>query len=396
MILGRRSALGVLAGTGAWVLGCGDDSGSSSGAPLPIPSTPALCSGIEGGTFVRKVPFDDEGPTTFDVATGSGLDGRLYDDLSTLAIGAPTTTTERFYIRTRYPERLDPAAPWRIRVHGLVDSEVLLTVDDVAARVGPRGAHLLECSGNGAFAQFGMLSAAEWDGVPLVELLEAKVKTRPEATRVLVSGFDDHSQPSERSLPGASWIFTFADLKATGAFLATRMNGQPLTRDHGFPIRLVVPGWYGCTCIKWVDEIALVAEDAPSTAHMREFAARTMQKDVPDFARDFVPAEIDQAAMPVRVEEWQVGDRRVYRVIGVAWGGKRPTSAIALRMSADLPYERVAFCAPPQTNATWSWWAHVFAPARPGRHEMRLRVDEPGIRTRRLDSGFYARTVTLA
>lgn len=393
MLLGRRSALGVLAGTGAWVIGCSESDGGGSSSAAP---NPALCRGIEGGAFVRAVPFEGEGPAALDVATGAGLDGRLYDDLSTLEVGSPTTPTSRFYIRTRYPDRLDPNAPWRIRVHGLIEREVALTLEDLAPSSGPRGVHLLECSGNGGGAYFGMLSAAEWDGAPLLALLDAKTARTGAGTRVLVSGFDDHSQPSERSVPGASWIFTLADLEATGAFLATRMNGEPLPRDHGFPVRLVVPGWYGCTCIKWVNEISLVGDDAPSTAHMREFASRTMQSGTPGLARDFAPAEIDQTAMPVRVEEWRVGERRVFRIIGVAWGGKRPTSALGLRMNDDLPFERVAFCAPPTTNATWSWWAHTFVAPRPGLYTMRLRVEEAGIRTRRLDSGFYARSVLLA
>ncbi len=94
------------------------------------------------------------------------------------------------------------------------------------------------------------------------------------ATRVLVSGFDDHSQPSRSSVAGASWIFTFEQLEAAGAFLATEMNGKPLSPDHGFPVRLVVPRWYGCACIKWVNEILLVDEEAPVTSQMREFAGR--------------------------------------------------------------------------------------------------------------------------
>ena len=56
------------------------------------------------------------------------------------------------------------------------------------------GIHLMECSGNGDFARFGMLSAADWAGVPLMEVLEKEAKARPGATRVRVSGFDDHSQ----------------------------------------------------------------------------------------------------------------------------------------------------------------------------------------------------------
>lgn len=396
MLLGRRSALGVLAGAGAWVIGCSESDNNDGSSGTGIASSPALCRGIEGGAFVRTVPFEGEGPAALDVPIGAGLDGRLYDDLSTLEIGAPTTPTSRFYIRTRYPDRLDPSAPWKIRVHGLVERETTLTLDDLAPSIGPRGVHLLECSGNGGGAFFGMLSAAEWEGTPLLALLDAKAPRTSNATRVLVSGFDDHSQPSARSVPGASWIFTRAELEATGAFLATRMNGEVLPPDHGFPVRLVVPGWYGCTCIKWVNEIALVGDDEPSTPHMREFASRTMQSGTPDLARDFAPAAIDQTAMPVRVEEWRVGDRRVYRIIGVAWGGSRPTSALAVRMNADLPFERVAFCAPPTTNATWSWWAHAFAAPRAGLYTMRLRVEEAGIRTRRLDSGFYARTVALA
>src|SRR6185436_10905211 len=144
--------------------------------------------------------------------------------------------------------------------------------------------------------------------------LDAKTKRLRAATRVLVSGFDDHSQPSTHSTAGASWIFTLAELAETGAFLATRMNGEPLPRDHGFPLRLVVPGWYGCTCIKWVDAISFVDDDALATSQMQEFASRTMQNGMPALARDYLPAEIDQAAMPVRVEEWNVGGRLAYRV----------------------------------------------------------------------------------
>ncbi|MBS2014389.1 MAG: molybdopterin-dependent oxidoreductase [Deltaproteobacteria bacterium] len=395
MQIGRRRALGLFAGAGAWVVGCGDDDTSVGAA---IASTPALCRGIEGGVFVRVVPFDGEGPAVLGVPTGAGLDGRLYDDLSTLEVGSLVTPTSRFYVRTRYPDRLDPAAPWRVAVGGLVERELVMSLEEITSRAGARGVHVLECSGNGSGAAFGMLSAAAWEGAPLLPLLRERARWRPEATRVLVSGFDDHSQPSARSTAGASWIFTTGELEATGAFLATKMNGEPLPRDHGAPLRLVVPGWYGCASIKWVNEIVLVGEGEPATSHMREFASRTMQSGTPELARDFRPAEIDAAAMPVRVEEWRVGERRVYRVLGLAWGA-RPLAAapsLAIRMNADRPYEPVAFCASPPDGASWSWWGHAFETRRPGPHEMRLAYREPGLRTRRLDSGFYARTVTLA
>lgn len=409
--IGRRAFLGGALTAGGWfAVGCSDrdtsvgGGGGGAGASVARPRGGAeLCAnGFANGTFVRNVPFDREGPAQLDAPIGEGLDGRLYDDLASLAPNTVVTPTERFYIRTRYPDRLDRAAPWRLSIGGLAEgsadpaARVVLSLDDLAPFVAPRGVHLLECSGNGAGAFFGMLSTAAWDGALLRAVLDAKTKRLPAATRVLVSGFDDHSMPSERSTAGASWVFTLDELAQTGAFLATRMNGEPLPPDHGAPLRLVVPGWYGCTCIKWVNAIRYVDDAEPATSQMMEFASRTMQSGTPALARDYLPAEIDQTAMPVRVEEWMVEGRRAYRILGLAWGGKRPTDALSIRMRADMPFERVGMCAPVVTNATWSWWSYAFEPTTSGVYEMRLRADDRSIRTRRLDAGFYARVVTLA
>jgi hypothetical protein len=205
---------------------------------------------------------------------------------------------------------------------------------------------------------------------------------------VLISGFDQHSQPSDGSIPGASWIFTRDQLESGGAFLATEMNGQPLPKDHGFPIRLVMPGWYGCTCIKWVEEIALVDAAAAATGQMREFAQRTHQTGIPELARDFQPATIDLAAMPVRVEQWWIEEQMEYRVVGIVWGGTRLTNALHIRFNPDMAYvpvERYDH----KTNATWTLWTHSWRPKTPGLYRIQLRVADPGLRTRRLDMGYY-------
>ena len=65
------------------------------------------------------------------------------------------------------------------------------------------------------------------------------------------------------------------------------MNGKPLTKDHGAPIRLIVPGWYGCACIKWVNEITLVDDGAEATSQMQEFAGSTQEVGVPKLVRDY-------------------------------------------------------------------------------------------------------------
>ena len=179
------------------------------------------------------------------------------------------------------------------------------------------------------------------------------------------------------------------------------MNGAALPRDHGFPVRLIVPGWYGCSCIKWVDRIELVPDEAPATLQMQEFAARTHQniaelrRHDPPLARDFIPAVIDTAAMPVRVEKWIVGGRLEYRITGIIWGGTKPTDALQIRFRNTQPWIPVDKCPLPASTLTWSAWTHTWRPDAPGRYQIVCRIADPSIRTRRLDLFFYVREIQI-
>lgn len=358
---------------------------------------PAGCPNpFAGGVLLGTIPFTGEGGP-LDEAFGSGLNGRLYTDLSTLAPTDLVVPNDRYYVRTRYPDLLRPDAPWRIAVGGQVQAPLHLTLDMLAPKVkSSLGPYVMECSGNGAFAAFGMLSAARWSGVPITDVL-AMIGVRPRATGVLISGFDRYSQPQPGvSTPGASWIFPIAELEKAGAFLATGMNGVRLPLDHGFPIRLMVPNWYGCACIKWVDAITLVGDDAPATPQMQEFASRTHQDGVPALARDYRPATIDQAAMPIRIERWRVAGETVYRVVGIMWGGSRIADQLTIRFAAGQPYVPVDVCPKPRTNQTWTMWSHAWRPGRAGAYAIALAMADPSIPARRLAVGFYERTVRIA
>jgi DMSO/TMAO reductase YedYZ molybdopterin-dependent catalytic subunit len=367
---------------------CAGEGGGDPGVVLPAPPS----GGFERGTMEGIVDFAGEGNAMLDAPFGAGLDGRLYSDLSTLTADTLITPNDRFYIRTRYPDQLDTNAPWKIRISGHVDAPKELALDELSPLVQPMGVHLLECSGNGGFGRFGLLSAAEWAGIPLAAVLERAGVTE-RATRVLISGFDMHSQSSERSIAGASWIFTFDDLR--DAFLATEMNGEPLPRDHGAPLRLLNPGWYGCTQVKWLDAIELVDEEAPATSQMQEFAARTHQIGVPLLARDYRPARIHVAAMPVRVEKWRVDGALIYRIVGVMWGGTMPTDKLIIRMNPGDSFERVTISPAPATHETWTLWSHPFKPPAPGTYELELNIDDPLIPKQRLDSRYYVRAVEI-
>jgi DMSO/TMAO reductase YedYZ molybdopterin-dependent catalytic subunit len=64
------------------------------------------------------------------------------------------------------------------------------------------------------------------------------------------------------------------------------MSEEPLTEDRRAPVRLIVPGRYGCTCIKWLNAITFINDDEEATSQMREFAARAHQQGVPKVAKD--------------------------------------------------------------------------------------------------------------
>jgi len=344
----------------------------------------------ERGRKIRTLRFEG-GHGRVGVAYGRGLSGRLRQDLSTLTPETLLTPTEHFYIRTRCPDAIDYGRPWRIRVRGLVEGPERLLIDTIAGRTRPMGVHLLECSGNGG--DFGLMSAAEWTGVPVMEALAAH-RLDDRGIRILIRGFDSHSSVPRASEAGASWVFTRRQLAESGAFLATGMNGGPLPKDHGHPVRLVMPGWYGCTCIKWVNEIVVVDDGQRATPHMREYAGRTHQSGMPRMARDFAAARIDLAAMPVRIEQWEIDGETVHRIVGIMWGGDKKTDRLQIRLGRRADYVAVDSYAH-ETTKTWTPWTHVWRPRRTGRYRIQLRVDDPGISTRRLDGGFYARTVNI-
>jgi DMSO/TMAO reductase YedYZ molybdopterin-dependent catalytic subunit len=339
------------------------------------------------------VPFEDEsGP--FGVAEGSGLDGRLYTDLSGLDAEHLVTDSTSFYVRTRYPDATPPADATSLTLGGLVVAPQTLALADVLALEVNQGVHLLECSGNFRARGFGLMSAAAWHGVKVTDLL-ARVEPAAGAARVLITGSDAHSRPSMGSTLGASWIVSPEQLAQTQSFLATRMNGAPLPLDHGFPLRLFNPGWYGCSAIKWVHSIEWVADDAASTSQMIEFSSRTHQVGEPALARDYAAPEIQQSAMPIRIEKRRSASGVCYRIVGIVWGGSQPVRTLGVSFDGGARFEALTLGGRVSQNRTWSLWEREWAPVRTGRHEILCRIEAPDVPMRRLDSRYYRRSVVI-
>ena len=387
----RRELLGTFAAAGALTL-------VDPGEVLARMAADAPCVGEPAGELLGTLPLFRDRPQVQEFGkkiSGVGLDARLITDLSILEPNKLITPNELAYIRTEMPAGArEHQGPWTLDASGMLASPTVLKLDDLAPRSKKMGPHLFECSGNANPSNFGLMSVAEWEGIPLTEVV-AQLKPTREATGVLVSGFDHVGQNSQRSIVGASWVYPLASLDKLGAFLAIKMNGVPLPDDHGKPVRMVVPGWYGCTWIKWVNEIRLVGPDEPATSQMVEFAARTHQSDPHTYARDYTPADIQTAATPVRVEKRKTASGIEYRIVGIVWGGSTPVDRLQIRFGKDDPFKPFAICPAAKTHTMWNLWEYRWKPTQPGTYDIALEVADQSVPQRRLKSGYYMRQVKI-
>jgi DMSO/TMAO reductase YedYZ molybdopterin-dependent catalytic subunit len=250
---------------------------------------------------------------------------------------------------------VDPDA-WRLRVGGFVARPVELSLGDLRSRDSVAVAVTLECAGNGRalleprpVSQPWLTEAvgnAEWTGVPLRALLD-DVGVEDGAVEVLFTGLDRGveggvEQDYERSLP-------LDEAMREDVLLAYEMNGRPLLPQHGFPLRLVVPGWYGMTHVKWLSRITLLAEPFRGYQHERGYRLRSDPDEPGEPLTRIRPRSL---MVPPGIPEFMTRNRIVdagpHVVRGRAWSGM-------------APIERVEF----SDDDGRTWWDAELGPMSP-------------------------------
>lgn len=267
------------------------------------------------------------------------------------AVPVLTPNEDFFRIDTalRVP-RPDPTT-WQLRIHGLVERELVIDYDALLSRRLVEADVTLACVSNEVGGD--LIGTARWLGVRLDELL-AEAGVRPEASQVV-----------GRSVDGFTAGFPTAVLDdGRDALLAVGMNGEPLPARHGFPARLVVPGLFGyVSATKWLAEIELTTWEA----YDGYWVPRGWSKEGPIKTA----SRID---VPRRNEQVPAGE---VLVAGVAWAPTRGVAAVELRVD-DGDWQPTKL-AEPLGDATWvPWWHRVLLPAGP--HELTVRaVDGEGV-----------------
>jgi len=188
------------------------------------------------------------------------------------------------YLLTHYdiPE-VDPGS-WRLEVDGRVERPLSLTLEEVRARSAVELAVTMECAGNGraqldphVVSQPWIVEAvgtARWRGTPVGDLL-AEAGVEKDAVEVVFTGLDRGVEGDEEQLYARS--VALEELLGGEAILAYEVNGVPLPPQHGFPLRLVVPGWYGMTSVKWLARLSAV--DEPFDGYQMRHSYRLREED---------------------------------------------------------------------------------------------------------------------
>jgi DMSO/TMAO reductase YedYZ molybdopterin-dependent catalytic subunit/RimJ/RimL family protein N-acetyltransferase len=333
----------------------------------PRPRAPASTTGQAGG-----LPADVGVPTVAprvlcQQARGAGLIVHRADPLNAetpleVLAGGGVVPGGRFYVRNHFPVPDLHPRTWRLRVGGLARRPLTLSLAGLQAMTPVTVVATLECAGNGRSRLsppvpgepwgLGAVGTAAWTGVPLTEVL-ALAGPLPGAREVVFRGADrgpvegrDRPVAFERALP-------LDNLESTGALLAYAMNGAPLPAVHGFPLRLIVPGWYGVASVKWLTNIELTDQEFGGHFQADRYRIGGELLTVQAVRSVITAPRPGQALPPGGV-----------LITGLAWSGAAPISTVEVSIG-DQPWQPATLTGN-QGSHGWQRW------------QLPARLDQPG------------------
>jgi DMSO/TMAO reductase YedYZ molybdopterin-dependent catalytic subunit len=334
-------------------------------AALGIPewAIPALAQGEV------VVPFSDM-PPQFPAPT---VDRRQLD---VRTISGSLTPRDQFFTTQHYGHPMVDAASFRLKVSGMVERPLSLSLDDLRKMGGTELVAGFECSGNRRPLQ-GLSSNGRWTGVPLRTVL-SQAKVKPEAREFVFFGADRGKEEVEwrtqkfeveqqfgRSLP-------LEKAMSPEPMLAYAMNGEPLTLHQGAPLRLLVPGWYGVANVKWLSEIQV-----QSDPYLGKFQARWYRT----LRGEMINGELkwtEKAVTHMQLKSYiarvtKQGDR--YNVLGVILNDGTPIKSVEVQVD-NGPWQAATLDSSTRDKFSWKLFSYTWTGATPGEHTLVSRVTD--------------------
>ncbi len=332
---------------------------------FPEWALPALAQGE------TVVPFTDLPATPINLTPT--VDRRIID-ISKIA--GPITPRDAFFTTQHYghPE-VDPVA-WRLKIDGLVDRPLSISLDELKKMGNEEITFGFECSGNRRPLQ-GLSSNGRWTGVRLRDVLE-KAGLKADAREIVFFGADKGPEEVEfrgtvhkveqhfgRSLPREKAL-------TNEPMLAYAMNGEPLTKHQGFPVRLLVPGWYGVANLKWLTEIH--AQTDPFVGKWQARWYRTLRGEMINGELKWTENSITHMR-PKSFVARVTKAGNAHRVFGVILNDGTPIKAIEVKVD-NGPWQAAQIDSATREKFGWKFFSYTWNGATPGEHTVVSRVTQ--------------------
>lgn len=242
----------------------------------------------------------------------------------------------------------------RLMVHGLVDKPLIFSIDDIRRFPSVSRIHFLECSGNPGYDVHGktaaeangLVSCAEWTGVPVRTVLQ-EAGLHPDARWVVAEGAD--AAGMTRSIP--------IDKCLDDALLVYSQNGERLRPEQGYPLRLLLPGFEGNMSVKWLRRLHVVA--AP--AYSREETAKYTDPLPDGTAREFTFYMEAKSIITSPSGGHRLAQRGFHEIRGIAWSGRGRIARVDVSVDDGVTWRQATLQSPVLTKAItrfrfpWEW-----------------------------------------
>lgn len=292
------------------------------------------------------------------------------------ALREPVTPVAAYYVRSNFDL---PDYDGVVRVRGAVEEPVALTLDDLQDLPATTSRVTLECAGNGRAGMAPLptgepwlgnaVATAEWTGARLADVLR-RAGPKPEGVAVAFAGADHGSYKGGPDIPFVRALpLELAEDVNNDILIAYAMNGGLLTADHGAPMRLIVPDWYGMASVKWLTQIEVLT--APFEG---QFQTRSYVYEWPDGGREPVTAERVRALITEPAPGDVLGPGQ-HTVRGWAWSGTGAVTAVDVSVDGAGDWQP-ALVEPPAAPHAWQAWTFDWEVAEPARHVLRARATD--------------------
>ncbi len=322
------------------------------------------------------VPFRDIGPD-FTVEAQQENPRIKCFDLRGLTSWA-TPVEEFFAFHQTQTVRVDAGA-WRLRIGGLVKRPAEYTLAELLRRTDRRDLPVtIECSGNSANPRImnGLVSNAVWTGISLATVL-GECGIEPDAREVVFLGADAE-QENKWEAGNASFLSPHGrsifvqDALSPNNLLAFAIGGKPLPAEHGFPLRLIMPGWYGVAHVKWLARIEVIDRRYEGRHMARNYQSlRAAQSPEGQIWLDTSISRNNLKSVIARVVRRHAGGL-AYRITGAAWGGPAAIQGVEVRVDSG-PW-RPATIDRQGTDFAWVLWSLDWNDASQGLHTLVSRA----------------------